>query len=206
MDLRRSKLEIAAVILTGATFLVFENVLHLKLPFLITCTLLWSIYLVRRILQDRTVLADWGLRRDTLRPAALLCLGFFAVAAGTFACYRLWKGWLPLPATALVVLALYPIWGFIQQFVVQALVTKNLDRLGVNKALIVPIAAVLFGLAHLPDWPLVGLCFVAGLAWSATFLWRPNLIPIAITHAWLGTLTYYWILERDPWGEMFGHG
>jgi hypothetical protein len=203
---RRALWEIAAVILTGATFLVFENLLKLKLPFLIGCTLLWTSYLIWRITRDRAVLLDWGLRRDTLKPATAWCLSLFVLVAAGLAAYRWWAGWRSLPVTALIVLALYPAWGFIQQFVVQALIAGNLRRLGVSPAVIVPVAAALFGLAHWPDWQLVGLCAAVGLAWTTIFLRAPNLLPLAFTHAWLGTLTYYWVIGRDPWLEMFGQG
>jgi hypothetical protein len=200
---RRAIGEIVAVVLTGGTFLAFENLLNLKLPFLIVCTLAWTAYLVWRIRRDRAVLGEWGLRRDTLLPATVACLAFLAVGATALAGLRVWMGWKPLPASSLILFAVYPIWGFIQQFVVQALVAGNLERLRAPKWAIVPVAAVLFGLAHVPDLPLSGLCTLAGLFWTPIFLWRPNLVPLAFTHAWLGTLTYYWALGRDPWGELF---
>ena len=89
-----------------------------------------------------------------------------------------------------------------QQYFVQSLVAGNLERLGVSRLAIVPIAATLFGLAHWPDWELMGLCAGAGLAWTSIFLRFPNLIPISLTHAWLGTLTYLMVLERNPLREM----
>ena len=196
--------EIAAVILTGGTFLVFENVLHLKVPFLIGSTILWTLYLVARVMRDRSVLQQWGFRRDTLRPASIACLVCLGVGGGAILAYRLIAGWRPLPVTALVVFALYPLWGLVQQFLVQALVAENLKRLGVGRAIIVPVAAVLFGLAHLPDWPLVAITAGAGVIWTPIFLWRPNLLPLAITHGWLGGLVFYWVLVRDPWAEFFG--
>ena len=70
---RRSIGEIAAVILTGAVYLVFENVLHLKLPFLVACVAGWSVYLGRRLAADRRTLRDWGVRRDTLAGSATAC-------------------------------------------------------------------------------------------------------------------------------------
>jgi len=24
-----------------------------------------------------------------------------------------------------------------------------------------------------------------------------------VTHAWLGALAFFWLLQRDPWGEFF---
>ncbi len=202
-QVRRPALEIAAVVLTGAAFLVFENILERKLQFLIPCTVLWTGYLVWRLVRDRSDLRAWGLRVDNLRPAAVASLAFFAVAALGLLAWRVFRGWRPLPASSIVVFALYPVWGFIQQFVVQGLVAGNLRKLGARPAVVVPVAAVLFGLAHLPDLPLACLCAAAGVVWTILFLRTPNLIPLAFTHAWLGTLAYYWVLERDPWREMF---
>jgi len=203
VDLRRAKLEIGAVILTGAVFLVFENVLHWKLQFLIPCTILWTGYLAWRLVRDRSQAREWGLRRDTLPRASLECLVIAVAGALVLLSYRLARGCRPLPLSIVVLLAVYPVWGFIQQFVVQALVAGNLEKLGAPRAAVVAVAAALFGLAHLPDLPLVGLCAAAGVAWTIVYLRTRNLVPLAITHAWLGALAYHWVLERDPWREMF---
>jgi hypothetical protein len=198
--------EIVAVLLTGGLFLVFENVLHLKLHFLIPCTLAWSAYLAVRVAKDRTLLSRWGIRLDNLRSAAPPVAAFFAVAVAALVAWRLARGGQPLPASAVAVFAIYPVWAFIQQFVVQALVASNLERLGLGRALVVPVAAALFGLAHLPDWPLVALCAGAGVAWTILFLRFRNLLVLALSHAWLGALAYYWVLDRNPWLEMFPRG
>jgi membrane protease YdiL (CAAX protease family) len=95
------------------------------------------------------------------------------------------------------------VWSFLQQFVLQALIASNLEKLGWARAAVVPVAALLFGVAHLPDWPLAALCAVAGVAWTAIYLRSRHLPLLALTHAWLGALAFYWVLQRDPWGEMF---
>jgi membrane protease YdiL (CAAX protease family) len=89
-----------------------------------------------------------------------------------------------------------------QQYFIQSLVAGNLQRLGAPRGVIIPVSAVLFGLAHAPDVPLMALCAGAGLAWTPIYLRFPNLVPISLTHAWLGTLTYLLVLERNPWREM----
>jgi len=197
---KRPALEILAVLLTGIVFLIFENLLHLKMWFLIPCVLAWTAYIVTR---DRARWREWGVRRDNLAraswPAAVV---FVALAGGMIA----WKGWRPLPEKAWVVFVLYPIWGFLQQFMVQGLIANNLRAMAWPRAAIVGVAAVAFGLAHLPDWPLVGLCAGAGGVWTLLFLREPNLWPIALSHAWMGALAYYWILERNPWNELMKNG
>jgi hypothetical protein len=201
---RRRWWEIAAVVLTGGAFLVYENVLRApKLPFLVAGTGGWGAYLLLRLRADPATRLEWGLRTDTLAPSTWACALVAAAGVLVVVAYRAFAGWVSLPATALLVVALYPFWAFVQQFAVQALVAANLVRLGVRTSVVVPLAAVLFGLAHLPDWPLVALCAAGGLAWTAIFLRFPNLVPIAVTHAFLGTLVYHWVLRRDPWTEMF---
>lgn len=46
--------------------------------------------------------------------------------------------------------------------------------------------------------------FMMGLAFTPMYLRHRNLWPLGIYHGWLGVLTYYWVLARDPWTEMFG--
>ncbi|HEY3122835.1 MAG TPA: CPBP family glutamic-type intramembrane protease [Thermoanaerobaculia bacterium] len=199
---RRAVGEIVAVIATGAIFLVFENLLDLKLPFLAACILGWGFYAGRRLARQPGLLRDWGLRLDTLGPSAAAGAGFFAIVAGAILAWRTWAGWLPVPASAALLFAVYPVWALFQQFFVQTLVAGNLERLGAPRALIVPVAALLFGLAHAPDLPLMALCAGAGVVWTAIYLRWPNLVPISLTHAWLGTLAYLLVLARNPWAEM----
>lgn len=198
----RARAEIAAVLLTGGLFLVFENVLQAKLPFLGVATLAWVAYLAGRLRGVPGLAEAWGLGRSNFAEAAKGAGAILAAGVAGLAVYRLLLGWRPLPPGAPLLFLLYPVWAFVQQFVLQALVTGNLARLGAAKGVVIALGAVLFGLAHLPDWPLVGLCAAAGAAWTALYLRAPNLWPLALSHAWLGALAYYWVLERDPWREM----
>ncbi len=201
---RRAAGELAAVIATGLVHLVVEGTWPQAKPFFIGgCTVVWGAYVARRVARDRTVLASWGLRLDNVRRATLVFAPVLVLGAGILLAYRLARGFQPLPASAVLLFALYPIWGLLQQFLLQGLIAGNLERLTVPLPALVAIAAVLFGLVHLPDWPLVGLTAVAGAIWTPLFLRTRNLLPLAVTHGWLGGLAYYWVLERDPWREMF---
>src|SRR5688572_30347649 len=199
---RRAVGEICAVVATGAAYLVFENVLHLKLPFLVACLAGWGAYATWRLVRDPQTRRDWGFRLDTLAPSAIACGIFYVVVAGAILAWRVWKGWIPIPPSTAILFLVYPAWGLCQQFVVQALIAGNLDRMGAPRAAVIPIAAILFGLAHAPDAPLMALCAGAGLVWTSIYLRWPHLIPISLTHAWLGTLAYVLVLERNPWKEM----
>jgi hypothetical protein len=199
---RRAIGEITAVIATGAVYLIFENVLRLKLPFVVACVAGWCAYVGWRAARTRGVWREWGFRIDTLAGSALACSAFVAAAAAAILAWRAWRGWLPLPPSTLALFLVYPVWGLMQQYFIQSLVAGNLQRLGAPRGVIIPVSAVLFGLAHAPDVPLMALCAGAGLAWTPIYLRFPNLVPISLTHAWLGTLTYLLVLERNPWREM----
>jgi hypothetical protein len=107
----------------------------------------------------------------------------------------------------LPLLLLYPIWGLIQQFLIQALVVGNLSRSSGALAsgwVVTAISAVLFGMVHLPEMRLTIATLLLGLAFTPIYLkWR-NLWPLGIYHGWLGVFFYFWILRRDPWLEVFG--
>ena len=194
--------EIAAVLVTGAAFLLFKALAEGTLLFAVPCALLWGGYVIRRLRRRPSSRREWGVRLDNLRPASARCLPFLAVGALGILAYRLAAGWTALPASAVIVFVLYPAWALVQQFFVQGLVAGNLRRLGASPAVIVPIAAVLFGLVHVPEWPLVILCTAAGAVWTGLYLWTPNLIPLAVSHGWLGALAYYWLLGLDPWADV----
>lgn len=107
----------------------------------------------------------------------------------------------------LPLLALYPIWGLIQQFLVQSLFARNLQRefaVFRSPLRIAPLAALVFSVVHWPDLRLCALTFVLGLVFTPIYLrWR-NLWPLGMWHGWLGVFAYFWVLARDPWVEMFG--
>ena len=171
------------------------------MAFLVPCALLWSAYIIHRLVRRPEEAKGWGLANPTVGlPACGIC---FAAGLALLAAYRMARGYVEFPPGAVWIFLIYPFWAFIQQFVVQAMVVSNLERLGWKRAVIIPVSAVLFGLAHAPDLELMGLCAVAGLAWSWIFLRTRNLYPLALMHAGLGALAYYWVLERNPWLEMF---
>ena len=71
---RRAIGEMAAAALTAAAFQVFEALCDARLLFILPYVTLWSVYIAARVLRERAVLRDWGLRLDNLRVAALPCL------------------------------------------------------------------------------------------------------------------------------------
>ncbi len=205
--MNRRLTEALAVVATGVLHFVFEEVLHQKALYIGLAVAGWGGYLLWRTRGDRGVLRGWGFRRDNLRAAFVAPTVFAAIAAVALAGYALSRDALVWRWQMLVLFALYPVWGVIQQFLVQALVVGNLvDTVPALRSAwrVTPIAAALFGAVHWPDRTLVVATFALGCVFTPMYLrWR-NLWPLGLYHGWLGVLTYYWVLGRDPWVEMFG--
>jgi hypothetical protein len=172
--MRRAWVELGLVIATGAAHLVFENVLHQKAAFIGADGAFWLVYIAWR-LRTPGQARDWGMRADTFRPALLANALFFLVGAAGMVGYGLAQG-RALPSLGFFyLLALYPIWGFIQQFLLCALIGGNLRTITGSPAAAVAIGTLLFGLVHAPDWILCGLTAGAGIAWLAFYFRWPNL-------------------------------
>ena len=141
--------------------------------------------------------ADSGLRTDNLRRAAVLgalvtALLVGLLVAGGFATGGWhWSSWKRLVEKT----GLYILWGFVQQYLVQAFILRRLLQAGVGRFAAVLLAAALFGIVHAPNWPLVALTFGAGLIWSRLFLAAPNLIVLGLSHATLAVLAYHALPE-----------
>ena len=201
---RRPLGEIAAVAMTGMLHPVFVEWLHLRGVFIALAAAGWGTYIALRIRRDRSLLAAWGFSRNNLavafKASGLLLAFSIALLAGVAAS----RGALQMHWHLAVLLVVYPIWGLLQQFLVQGMFVRNV---AVEPRLVRPIvatllAACLFGVVHLPDLLLTAATFAMGLAFTPIYLkWR-NLWPLGLCHGWLGALFYFWILRRDPWQEL----
>ena len=203
----RSLVETGSVIVTGILHLIFVGVLNAKAVFIAVALIGWSGYIAVRVRNDRRLLEVWGFRCANIRSTFIIssfatAIGILAMAVIALTQKSLSFHWHILP-----LLLLYPIWGVIQQFLVQALVAGNLSRssgmIG-SASFVTIVSAALFALVHMPDLKLAIGTFCLGLAFTPIYLrWR-NLWPLGIYHGWLGVLAYFWVLHRDPWLEVFG--
>ena len=198
-----SWLEVFAVIATGLLYYVFKYV-EARSVFIITAVCFWIVFIYYRASNDLTVMAKWGFRCKNLSRcflmATLLAVPILFLMAGFAASH----GKLSFPAHVWILLALYPIWGIIQQFLIQALVVRNVARSGLalSPAAIVLIGATLFAMAHLNNLRLLPATFCLGLVFVPLYLRYRNLWPLGLYHGWLGTLFYFWVLGHDPWSKL----
>lgn len=126
--------------------------------------------------------------------AALVVLAFAAVLvarnAGTPAMMR-FGNWHLLAAAAL-----YLPWALLQQYIFQFYLFPRWLRL-VPAPAAVALTAMAFAAVHFPRWPVMAVTLVAGGVWALIYYrWR-RLLPLALSHALLGTALHYWVFDND---------
>jgi membrane protease YdiL (CAAX protease family) len=189
--------ELALVLASGVGNLVFEDALHAKTAFVIAAAAVWLGYVLWRYRNDCGVLRAWGLRWNNLAEAAkaafvvtlLLVIGAtgYAFSAGNF----------PPPRGFWIILVLYPVWGVAQQFLLNAMLARNLAAVLPTWAAVL-LSALLFAAAHAPDLPVMALTLPAGALWVLMYRRWPNLWALGIAHGLIGTVVFYGVLGRNP--------
>ena len=204
---RRRIFEISAAVLTGLGKILVADIFHQPLIFIISASLSWIIYALVRIKQDYSILQIWGFTGKSFKTAFKRLFPFFLIVVAT--CFIV--GWIQDSMIfnwhMLILLIFYPFWGVIQQFLVIGLIAGNLSdqrRWNISKTLIVLTTATLFSIVHYPSLLLILGTFLLAVVYSLEYLKHRNLWALGIYHGWLACFYYYWVLERDPFVEVFG--
>ena len=126
--------------------------------------------------------------------AALVALALAAIlvarAGGTPPLER-FGNWHMLAAAAL-----YLPWALLQQYIFQFYWFGRWLQL-IPAPVAVALTAVAFAAVHFPRWPVMAVTLVAGTVWALIYLrWR-RLLPLAVSHALLGTALHYWVFGND---------
>jgi membrane protease YdiL (CAAX protease family) len=199
-------LEIIAVVLTAMGKCICVDYLNLRLQFVVVTILAWSIYVIYRYKKDNLVLKDWGFRTDNLMSVIKLMLPFAMVSILSFFTIGYFRGTLNLSWHILPLLATYPVWGSIQQFLTIGLITGNLNSikgLKLNKITVIVITALLFSVVHFPSLWLMTETFILALFYGYIYLKAKNIYALGLFHGWLGALFYYTIVNQDPFADVF---
>ena len=193
--------EVAVVVATGGLHHLFLHVIGFHGVFIAVAVLGWTTYVVVRAKRDSAILNEGGFTRVGLRAAFVATSWVSLVGVIGLASIGAWRGHLRLHWHMLPLLALYPIWGVIQQFLVQALFARNLalTRVGTRfKAAVVFASALVFASAHLPALDITFATFLLGLGFTPLYFRFRNLWPLGVYHGWLGLCFYFWVVARDP--------
>lgn len=196
--------ELIAIIVAGSVHVTTEVLFSDTTARLcnIVISLMFAAYIVWRIRTSPGVLRIWGMRRDNLRPALIAHLGFVAIVGLVLFGLAPVIGSPTLPTTFWVSIALYPAYGVAQQFALQNLLARNLQKIFSSGILTAVMAAALFGLSHAPRLELVAMTFVAGVFLTLIYFRVPNLWAVGLAHGILATLAIYLVLGEDPGAEI----
>lgn len=204
-DFRRW-LEIAAVVSTGVMKYIFMDWLNLRVFYIGAASLLWAVYIYKRYRENPLILREWGFRYENLKPSFLFILPFTLSIITAIILYGYYSHAIFLNWHVIPVLAIYPVWGIVQQFLTLALVAGNLlaiTSVKPNKNQIILFISVLFALVHYPSLPLIIFTFFMEMVFAiAYFRWR-NLWPLALCHGWVASLLLFFVLGRDLWDELW---
>lgn len=198
-------LEVAAVAATGVLHLVFKS-LGAKGLFIALASVSWVGYIVWQVRQDSSLWVRWGFHTKNLASAFIWPTVVFVLGISLMAWYGLTNGRVLWEGHILVLLLLYPLWGILQQFLVQALGIANLMTLFPRKGLVVAmtLGIVLFSVIHFPNVLLMMATGLLAAFFIPCYLRDRNLWPLGLYHGWLGTFFYLWVLGKDPWLDIFG--
>lgn len=92
------------------------------------------------------------------------------------------------------------VWGGAQQWVLQTTVLRESQRAAGRHAGI-GIAALLFGLVHMPNVFLTVMTTIGALVWCGIYDRYPNILPLAVSHA-LTTLAILYAFDEAISGRL----
>ncbi|TFG59005.1 MAG: hypothetical protein E4H32_10780 [Nitrospirales bacterium] len=198
-------LEVLAVMMTGILHLVFKS-FGAKGLFIALACVGWISYIVWRVRQDSSLWVKWGFQTKNLLAAFRWPTVIFVFGASMMAWYGLANGRVLWQGHIIFLLLLYPLWGILQQFLVQALGVANLMTLFLKQGWMVamPVGIVLFSIIHYPNGLLMISTGLMAALFIPCYLRDRNLWPLGLYHGWLGTFFYLWVLGKDPWVDVFG--
>jgi membrane protease YdiL (CAAX protease family) len=152
--------------------------------------------------RDHEALQTLGLRWDNLDD----CLAWLGpatlLAALALVAYGRWTRRAVWSRRILLAVPLYVLWGFVQQWLFQAVLNRGLQELIDTRWAVVALVSGVFSAVHAPRWWLVILTAIIGPVWAAVYLMTPNLFALALSHALLGGLAYYCVRGEDPWDDL----
>jgi CAAX prenyl protease-like protein len=165
--------------------------------FIVPALVLGLAYLERSVASGGRTLASYGITGANLRASAVWssCVVAVVLSAGLVDASLTRE---PIPRDFWVLLALYPVWGFAQQFLVQGVFHENLLRLGVPTFWAIAATTLVFAFAHHPASRLMYISAAGGLVFSVLFARFRNIVPLGIAHGVCGAIVYQLILHRDP--------
>ncbi len=104
-----------------------------------------------------------------------------------------------IPLNFFFTLLLYIPWALLQQTLFQFYLLGRLRAIlpFASPLLVSILNGILYGAVHWPNQAVTIVTILGGVAWSYSYHRDRFTIPIALSHAFLGTTFYFWVLNRD---------
>jgi hypothetical protein len=137
-------------------------------------------------------------------PAVLIC--FLGGVVGRYAGFSWLQDSTPMfSLNFFLALAIYLPWALLQQTLFQFYLLGRLRALFpyASPLLLSIFNGICYGMVHAPQWPVVAVTIIGGIFWSYGYHRDRYVLPIALSHAILGSTFYYWLYGRDLIGEMY---
>ena len=93
------------------------------------------------------------------------------------------------------------VWGGAQQWVLQTTVLRDCQR-ATNRHAGIGIAALLFGLLHMPNVFLAVMTTIGALIWCGIYDRYPNIVPLAVSHTPLTTMAILYTFDEAITGRL----
>jgi membrane protease YdiL (CAAX protease family) len=113
-------------------------------------------------------------------PTVIAVILFGGIAAAT--------NTLRMEGAAWYKLVTVPMWGVLQQFLLQAFLFRRIRSLVESDRAAIACAATLFAVVHLPNVPLTLLTLAGGIVWTWVYSRAPNLYALGISHGLMSLL------------------
>jgi hypothetical protein len=198
---------VTAVIVTGIAHLVLTTWLDRQLLFILAAGASWITFVAIRAYRDPTAPREWGFTREGFGRSLRLLLPFALLALLATAGYGPLAGTLLISWRLVLLLALYPAWGLVQQFLLVGLLAGALRRQGrLPDGVIVAVTSLLFAAVHLPSIPLVIVAGLMGAITTSVYFQAGNLFALGLFHGWVASLAYFFVLGIDPLAALLGGG
>lgn len=143
---------------------------------------------------------EWGLAGSAFLPGLWRTLGVTLAAVVAILAAGAINGSLHDRRDFLGSLAPLVPWGGAQQWVLQTVVLREAQR-ATSRTAGIAVAALLFGVVHLPNPVLAPVTAAAALIWCRMYDRHPNILPLALSHG-LGTLALRYAFGDATLGRL----
>ena len=97
---------------------------------------------------------------------------------------------------ALAALTVYFLWGLLQQYLFQFYLLGRL-LVALPRTAAIFCTALAYAIVHFPHAGTMAVTLVAGVVWTVLYYRYRVLLPLAVSHALLGSTLFYWVYGRD---------